>query len=297
MGPYLATPNTDKDSETGSCDRMSYAATSMQGWRNQQEDAHIADMNLPNGEAIFGVFDGHGGKEVALFVQKKFVSTFVKLPEYKSGNYEQALTKCFIAMDDLMDDDKTKDPIAEYSLSAGCTACVCLITKDALYCANAGDSRAVLARGPTAIEMSEDHKPDNAGELRRIEAAGGFVEEGRVKGILALSRALGDQEYKLNRKIPVEAQMITCVPDLKKVSLTSEDKFLIIACDGIWDCLSSQECVDVFHKSVKARKAEHSQAKVVEDMFDQIICKDVHDPNGDGSGTDNMTCIIVEFKK
>jgi serine/threonine protein phosphatase PrpC len=53
--------------------------------------------------------------------------------------------------------------------------------------------------------MSEDHKPDNTEELRRIEAAGGFVEEGRVRGILSLSRALGDLEYKLNRKVPVEA--------------------------------------------------------------------------------------------
>ncbi len=87
--------------------------------------------------------------------------------------------------------------------------------------------------------MSEDHKPDNAGELKRIEAAGGFVEEGRVRGILSLSRALGDLEYKLNKKIGVEAQMITCVPEIKKVELTSEDKFVVIACDGIWDCLTS----------------------------------------------------------
>jgi serine/threonine protein phosphatase PrpC len=96
-----------------------------------------------------------------------------------------------------------------------------------------------MARGNQALEMSEDHKPDNTGELKRIEAAGGFVEEGRVRGILSLSRALGDLEYKLNKKLPVEAQMITCVPEIKKVALTSEDKFVIIACDGIWDCLSS----------------------------------------------------------
>ncbi len=68
MGPYLSTPNTTKESETGSDNRVTFSAVSMQGWRNQQEDAHIADLKLPNGEAIFGVFDGHGGKEVALYV-------------------------------------------------------------------------------------------------------------------------------------------------------------------------------------------------------------------------------------
>ena len=53
--------------------------------------------------------------------------------------------------------------------------------------------------------MSEDHKPDNEGERKRIEAAGGFVEDGRVRGTLSLSRALGDMEYKLNRKVGEEA--------------------------------------------------------------------------------------------
>ena len=91
--------------------------------------------------------------------------------------------------------------------------------------------------------------------------------------------------------------MITCVPQIKKMSLTSEDKFIVVACDGIWDCLTSQECVDLFTKSVKARKANDNQAKVVESMFDQIVCKDLHAPDCDGSGTDNMTCILIEIKK
>ena len=70
-----------------------------------------------------------------------------------------------------------------------------LITKTHIYCANAGDSRTVLARssGPEmCFPLSEDHKPENSGERARIEAAGGFVADNRVNGNLALSRALGD---------------------------------------------------------------------------------------------------------
>ena len=55
--------------------------------------------------------------------------------------------------------------------------------------------------------------------------------------------------------------------------------------------------MDLFNKTIKQRKAGASTVKVVEDMFDQIICKDVHSPDCDGSGTDNMTCILVEIKK
>lgn len=80
---------------------------------------------------------------------------------------------------------------------AGCTSCVVLLTHDTLYCANAGDSRAVLGlKNGKLVELSFDHKPDNDGELKRVKAAGGFVEDGRVQGIIAVSRAIGDWEYK-----------------------------------------------------------------------------------------------------
>lgn len=104
-----------------------------------------------------------------------------------------------------MSSDKSADPITAYSMSTGCTSCVAIIADGKIYCANSGDSRCVLNRDGKAVDMSEDHKPDNIGEKKRIEAAGGFVEDGRVRGTLSLSRALGDMEYKLNRKLGVEA--------------------------------------------------------------------------------------------
>ena len=72
-----------------------------------------------------------------------------------------------------------------------------LLTSDCIYCANSGDSRAVLGlKSGKLIELSHDHKPDNDGEMTRIKAAGGFVDDGRVQGIIAVSRAIGDWEYK-----------------------------------------------------------------------------------------------------
>jgi protein phosphatase 1G len=94
------------------------------------------------------------------------------------------------------------DNIALYT---GCTACVALITENEIICANAGDSRCVLSNNGTAVEMSIDHKPDLSTEKARIERAGGFVEENRVKGVLNLSRSLGDLEYKQDKNIGVEA--------------------------------------------------------------------------------------------
>lgn len=92
--------------------------------------------------------------------------------------------------------------------SAGCTACSAIITQTEIIVANSGDSRAVLAKKTgdkfLAFDMSEDHKPELPEEKRRIEKAGGFVDENRVKGILALSRAIGDLEYKGNSSLHVK---------------------------------------------------------------------------------------------
>lgn len=86
--------------------------------------------------------------------------------------------------------------------------------------ANAGDSRAVLAKTSgskfVAVDMSVDHKPDLPEEKNRIEKAGGFVEDNRVKGILNLSRSLGDLEYKNDSSLPLKDQMITAMPDIRK---------------------------------------------------------------------------------
>lgn len=126
----------------------------------------------------------------------------------------------------------------------GCTANVAIITETEIIVANAGDSRSVVSKKGIAIDMSEDHKPDNAPEKARIEKAGGFVEENRVKGILNLSRSLGDMEYKKDPTLSAELQMITADPEIKTFKLTKDTQFLILACDGIWDCMTSQECVD-----------------------------------------------------
>lgn len=102
----------------------------------------------------------------------------------------------------------------------GCTAVVVLVSDTHIFCSNAGDSRSVLGRSSgtqTCFPLSDDHKPDNLEEKKRIEAAGGFVEENRVMGSLNLSRSLGDFEYKSNTSVDFTQQMVTCDPEVRSV--------------------------------------------------------------------------------
>ena len=112
--------------------------------------------------------------------------------------------------------------------------------------ANAGDSRCVLCRNGEAIELSLDHKPEDELEMNRIVKAGGKVTaDGRVNGGLNLSRALGDHAYKKNKDLPPEQQMISALPDIKTATIDLEkDEFMILACDGIWNFMSSQNVVN-----------------------------------------------------
>jgi protein phosphatase 1G len=121
-------------------------------------------------------------------------------------------------------------------------------------------TRCVVCRDGVALEMSQDHKPEEEVEARRIVAAGGKVtSEGRVNGGLNLSRAIGDHSYKQNSTLPLKDQMITSLPDVEYALLNPlTDKFLVLACDGIWNSMTSQQVVDFVGERIKNPKLKLS---------------------------------------
>jgi protein phosphatase 2C family protein 2/3 len=90
-----------------------------------------------------------------------------------------------------------------------------------------------------AKPLSFDHKPQNEQEKARICAAGGFVDFGRVNGNLALSRAIGDFEFKKSADLPPEKQIVTAFPDVTVHDIGEDDEFLVVACDGSCPQISS----------------------------------------------------------
>ncbi|PAA80067.1 hypothetical protein BOX15_Mlig004716g2, partial [Macrostomum lignano] len=176
-------------------------------------------------------------------------------------------------------------------VDSGTTAVVALMVGDRLFVANAGDSRAVLSDAGVAVDMSDDHKPEDEPERQRIETAGGHVtKEGRVNGGLNLSRAIGDHAYKQNSELTAAKQIISPLPDVRSVTITDSHRFLLLACDGIWNSMSSQEAVDFCEKRLSAGLGPE---QVCEALFDHCLAPNTED--SDGTGCDNMTAVLVRF--
>jgi protein phosphatase 2C family protein 2/3 len=148
------------------------------------EDAHAVALDLDESQSdttpntFFAVYDGHGGGAVARFAGQNVHKRLVKEDSYQRQNYEEAMKRSFLGTDEdlLADPAYTRDP-------SGCTAISALVTGDnKIIVANAGDSRGVLSVNGVAKPLSFDHKPANETERKRIVAAGGFIEFGRVNG-------------------------------------------------------------------------------------------------------------------
>lgn len=127
-----------------------------------------------------------------------------------------------------------------------------------------------------------------------VLTSGGFLSEiggvCRVNGNLNLSRAIGDLKYKSNTELQPKDQIITAQPDVRKISLSPEDRFFLLACDGVWDVMSNQQAVDFISKQLEdgAKPADAACA-----LLDACLAPDPKEARG--VGCDNMTAIVVQL--
>mmetsp|Transcript_23744 Transcript_23744/g.48137 ORF Transcript_23744/g.48137 Transcript_23744/m.48137 type:complete len:296 (+) Transcript_23744:173-1060(+) len=180
-----------------------------------------------------------------------------------------------------------------------------------LLIANVGDSRAVLCRaGPgaqgqaqlSALRLSDDHKPNRPDEQRRIEARGGIVDVHGVWRVflpaqvsfgsrviprwgLAVSRSFGDlllkepERYGCVKVAP--GGLVTAEPELQVIDIEpSTDRFVVLACDGIWDVLRDEDAAAVCASQAGAELAAYSLTR---HAF------------AAGSG-DNLTALVVAWR-
>jgi len=295
MGIFLDKPKREKETESGEGNGLRYAHSSMQGWRVEMEDAHTIRSGLGTGmhnSSFFAVFDGHAGDFVSKYSSEHLIETILELwrsegnkKELKNTNGIDEIEESIFSDSETLEQFKSK--VREGFLTmdsnmrklpkfetgeekSGTTAVTTFVTPGKVIFANCGDSRALLCNNKSVKFATSDHKPYNEEEKRRIENAGGSVMIQRVNGNLAVSRALGDYDYKSTPDLPPTDQLVSAEPEIDIIDRSESDEFLILACDGIWDVMSNQDIVDY----ISSRLLVYSDySKITEELLETCLAK------------------------
>ena len=263
---------------------MKIFSHSLQGKRESNEDQHVHVMNLDgsndslNSVNFIAVFDGHGGKAVSKYLRENLPQFFIN--KFKKDIYSrpEIASKYFIKVYDIIQ-NKMKEDHPRAIQYCGSTACVTVHfkgdSKDKLWVLNVGDSRLVKCnKSNIAEQLTIDHKPNSPEEKKRIEQLGGKIEfdgsDWRVKD-LSLSRAFGDLEC---------TPYVTHLPQIYRYKINSNDKFMIMACDGLWDVMSNQDAADFINELLNNSKYKGNYAR---DLAEEALSR---------GSLDNITAIV-----
>ncbi|KAL3694103.1 hypothetical protein R1sor_007754 [Riccia sorocarpa] len=238
----------------------------------QIEDFHVAKVAEVDGQEIglFAVMDGHSGPHVAKYLTHSLFELITRHPRF-SSEPQNAIVDAFHEIDKRILEMADSNP----KWKAGSTATTALLLDSGtrLIVANIGDSRAVLSRGK-AVDLSVDHEPQKPEEKEMVESKGGTVSRSvagiyRVDRRLAMSRAFGDVEIK---------EHLSVHPDIWDEDLLEDDEFFVIASDGLWNVMSSQEVVD-YIQATPGNAEEVAQALVTAAVKRR--------------STDDISCLVV----
>ncbi|KAL8137210.1 hypothetical protein V2J09_003211, partial [Rumex salicifolius] len=269
---------------------------------------------------FYGVYDGHGGCQVANYCRERLHLALaeeieVLKEELQNGSsatscqeqWEKAFIRCFVKVDEEVrgvrqpkvvgdGSEARTDPIAPETV--GSTAVAAIVCSTHIIVANCGDSRAVLCRrGKAPLPLSDDHKPDRKDEWDRIEAAGGKVIQWngyRVFGVLAMSRSIGDGYFK---------PCVIADPEVMFVPRAKDDDLIILATDGLWDVMTNEEACDAARKRILVwHKKNGGGAHLTEDRGKSIdpaaqAAADYLSKLASQKGSkDNISVIVVDLK-
>jgi serine/threonine protein phosphatase PrpC len=236
------------------------------------QDIAFLEKNFAGNNSFLymAVCDGHGveGHEVSGFIKrtlpKDLSNALMNKEILTSDKNNKKKIYNIIGSTFIKVNEKLISNEAINSIFSG-TTCVSLVyTPIKLICANIGDSRAVVGRYDKnnkkwiSINLSRDHKPTEEDEARRILKKGGrikpfldeetgtevgpprvWVRDDEVPG-LAMTRSFGDRVAAIAGTI--------CVPEIKEYAFHEGDKFVILASDGVWEFISSEECINIIGK-------------------------------------------------
>lgn len=253
--------------------------TSIKGRRDSNEDRHNIILNM-NGEKseisninFFGIYDGHGGSYVSKYLETNMPNYYMNkdfLPPFDE-NYHNKVFQ--IVQNQLLK--------STFGYSNGSTCLINLMYRyeDSIHMniVNLGDSRLTIVYSNwSSKQVTKDHKPDEPTEKIRLEKMGGEVYKDSENvyriGDLSLSRAFGDGD---------NAPYISQKPDIFIKKITPQTKYIVMACDGLWDIIESESLGLILCELLENKKSDN----LAVDLANWALEK---------GSTDNISIIIIE---
>jgi serine/threonine protein phosphatase PrpC len=239
---------------------------SHKGKRSYMEDELFSTKFYCSDQLVYvsGIFDGHGGGTCSKFLKKHFVTIFQRI----FRQHECQLKKIKQCLYDTV--ARLQQVAIRGLMTSGSTCNIVVIVDSTLYICNVGDSRTLMCmeNSNKSIQITKDHSPTDPIEKKYIYDHGGFVENKRVNGSLAMSRAIGDLHL---------SQYISPIPDIYQYDNIHNIKFIVQASDGLFESLENQTIIDMI---------------LNKDSTDSVLLNILNACFEEGS-TDNVAIILI----
>jgi serine/threonine protein phosphatase PrpC len=278
------------------------------GLRDEQEDRVLVIPELFDTQLTFaGVFDGTSGHHASQFASRHFGEYLCRTSEMKevlqiskqknisskssfksvetvAKLFDRGITKAFKGLDnDFIDicEEKSKEGSHEMDYVAS-TAVTVLLWRNLLTVSHLGDSRACIFKkcgGKYVAEwLTIDHKPNNAEEFKRIKHQGGILSWRGSKpymraGDYAIRASQGERPKQLNYSRALGAKNLkpfglSNEPTINHFELSSEDKLIVLASDGLWDVLEPLRVLSIALDAIEMKKSISDEivAQAIEEM-------------------------------
>ena len=226
--------------------------------------------------SYFGLFDGHSGKEVGMYLMEnlhKILHQKIREENINNEILKQIVINSFEQIDKEIN-------LKNFRNETGSTGTILLLYKDptspsnkSFLCANVGDSKAYLITKKEMILLTKDHKCCDANEVKRIRDKGGIVFRERVFGTLMLTRSFGDKEMK--------KYGVLSTPDVYIKNVEKDDLFIVIASDGVWDVVEENEILKMTQDGISSNDFSKKIVNLAKE-------RDTHD---------NISCIVIKLNK
>lgn len=262
----------------------------LQGDRPTQEDTHlttvltVTTIDKYHKIPLYGLFDGHGGSDGAIFLAEEMEEALehglgVAMNCSKIYSPQQIEAAIFNMLKTLYY-NLTQKYRYFGEARGGSTACIAFIIDNDLWISSLGDTRAILSVNGLPIALSQDAGLDTEEQKKTVIKRGGtitFTDDLRVNGSLNMSRSACEQDLSINTRPKIVKFPLDLLPP--------GIKCLCIACDGVFDILSSNFVAASLHFNLENNTSiDHAAISLVADAYKK-------------GSRDNISTILVDLNQ